>query len=246
MAISPDLINLITGILGFLFTLLIFSYVLGDNPLFRIAVYIFVGVSSGYIAAVVCWQVIAPRLIIPLITAMTSGTMNSGTMIEVGLLLVPLLGALLIVMKASPNLADLGRIVMAFLVGVGAAVTIAGALIGTLIPQIMGTINAFDLTSVKGKDITYLIEPLSTAVIVLAGTIFTLAYFHFGARAKADGSTHRLGLIEVLAWGGRIFIGIALGVVFAGVYSAALTALIERISSLSNFVLDLLRSFQLL
>ena len=160
-------------------------------------------------------------------------------------MLVPLLGALLIVMKASPNLADMGRIVMAFLVGVGAAVTIAGALIGTLIPQVMGTINAFDLKVASAHNIGF-VEAVSNALIILVGTVLTLAYFHFGARAKADGSTHRLGLIEVLAWGGRVFIGIALGVVFAGVYSAALTALIERISSLSNFVLDLLRSFQLL
>jgi hypothetical protein len=125
---------------------------------------------------------------------------------------------------------------MAFLVGVGAAVTIAGALMGTLIPQIQGTINAFDMTSVAGKDIYYLIEPLSTAVLILAGTVFTLAYFHFGTHSKADGSTRRLGLIEVLAWGGRVFIGIALGAMFAGVYAAALTALIERISSLINFI----------
>ena len=47
-------------------------------------------------------------------------------------------------MKVFPRLTGMGRIVMAFLVGVGAAVTIAGALIGTLIPQVMGTINAFD------------------------------------------------------------------------------------------------------
>ena len=47
---------------------------------------------------------------------------------------------------------------------------------------------------------------------------------------------HRLGAIEFLAWFGRIFIAITLGAVFAGVYSAAMTALIERISSLINFI----------
>jgi hypothetical protein len=56
----------------------------------------------------------------------------------------------------------------------------------------------------------------------------------------------RLGLIEALAWGGRVFIGIALGAVFAGVYAAALTALIERISSLINFIFEMLGKFQLL
>jgi hypothetical protein len=106
----------------------------------------------------------------------------------------------------------------------------------------MGTINAFDLNAASARNISF-IEAISSAGIVLAGTVFTLAYFHFGARPQADGSMHRLGLIEVLAWGGRVFIGIALGVVFAGVYAAALTALIERISSLINFIINFLGNF---
>jgi hypothetical protein len=233
--ISPELINLLTGAISFIFTLLIFSYVLGDNPLFRIAVYIFVGVSAGYIAAVACWQVIMPRLVYPLISAI-----SSGTMLEMGLILAPLLGVLMLLI--FPRVIGLGRIPMAFLVGVGAAVILAGALIGTLIPQVMGTIDAFDLNAASARNISF-IEAISSAGIVLAGTVFTLAYFHFGARPQADGSMHRLGLIEVLAWGGRVFIGIALGVVFAGVYAAALTALIERISSLINFIINFLGNF---
>ncbi len=230
-------LDLIVGVFSFLFTLLIFSYLIGDNPLFRIAVYIFVGASSGYIAAVAWWQVIWPRLGYPLIFGSISPA-------EKGYLLVPLFGSLLIFMKVSPRLAGLGRVVMAFLVGVGAAVTIAGAISGTLLPQISGTINAFDMTSVIGKDTSYYFEAISSGTIILAGTIFTLIYFHFGARPKADGSMHRLGLIEVLAWGGRIFIGITLGAVFAGVYAAALTALIERISSLINFIANFIGNFQ--
>ncbi|MBI5965331.1 MAG: hypothetical protein HY863_17790 [Chloroflexi bacterium] len=223
MVVSLDLI---TGILSFLFTLLVFSYLIGDNPLFRIAVYIFVGVSSGYIAAVAWWQVIWPRLVYPLVF---------GSMLEKGLMLVPLLGAVLIFMKISPRLAGMSRIAMAFMVGVGAAVTIAGAVAGTLIPQVMGTINAFDLTLASSRNVN-LIETLFNGAFVLAGTIFTLTYFHFGARPKADGSMHRMGLIELSAWVGRIFIGITLGAVFAGVYAAALTAFIERIVSLINFI----------
>jgi len=239
MLISADLINLVTGLISFLFTLLIFSYVLGDNPLFRIAVYIFVGVSAGYIAAVTWWQVIMPRLVYPLMSAIASGNM-----LDLGLMLALLFAAFLLLTKASPHLSGMGRIVVAFLVGVGAAVTLAGALIGTLIPQVLGTINAFDMTFVSGKDIGYFIEAISNSVIILVGTVLTLSYFHFGARPKADGSMRRLGLIEALAWGGRIFIGIALGAVFAGVYAAALTALIERISALINFILELLGKFQ--
>lgn len=227
MVFSPDLIS---GVLSFLFTLLIFSYLLGDNPLFRIAVYIFVGISSGYIAAVVWWQVLLPRLITPLITAMISGSIA-----EKVFMLVPLFGAVLILMKVSSRLAGMGRIAMAFLVGVGAAVTIAGALTGTLIPQTLGTINAFDMVAATARNITP-VEVIFSGVFILAGTIFTLIYFHFGARPKTDGSMQRFGLIEIFAWVGRIFIGITLGAVFAGVYAAALTALIERIASLINFI----------
>jgi hypothetical protein len=238
MVISPDQINLLTGVISFIFTLLIFSYVLGDNPLFRIAVYIFVGVSSGYIASVALWQVVMPRLVYPFMSAL-----SSGTMLEMGLMLVPVLGALMLLV--FPHVTGLGRIPIAFLVGVGAAVTIAGALIGTLVPQVMGTINAFDLNVASARNIGF-VEAISSGAIILAGTVFTLAYFHFGARQKADGSMHRFGLIEAMAWGGRIFIGIALGAVFAGVYAAALTALIERISWLINFIFDILGKFQLL
>ncbi len=227
MLISLDLI---TAVLSFLFTLLIFSYLIGDNPLFRIAVYIFVGVSSGYIAAVAWWQVIWPRLIQPLIPAMISGSL-----IEKALVLVPLLGAVLILMKASPSFAGMGRVVMAYLVGVGAAVALAGAVSGTLLPQVMGSINTFDLAAAAARNIS-LIETIFNGGVVLIGTIFTLTYFHFGARAKSDGSTSRSGWIEISAWIGRIFIGITLGTVFAGVYAAALTALIERMMSLINFL----------
>jgi len=106
----------------------------------------------------------------------------------------------------------------------------------------MGTINAFDLNAASARNIGF-VEAMTNAVIILAGTVLTLAYFHFGARPKADGSMHRLGLIEALAWGGRVFIGIALGAVFAGVYSAALTALIERISSSVNFIINFIGNF---
>lgn len=219
-------LDLITGLLSFVFTLFIFSYLIGDNPLFRIAVYIFVGVSSGYIASIAWWQVIWPRLINPLIF---------GSMLEKGFMLVPLIGAILIFMKILPRMAGMARFAMAFMVGVGAAVTIYGAVAGTLIPQVLGTINIFDLLAASARNVSP-IESIFNGSVILAGTIFTLTYFHFGARPKADGSTQRIRLIELFAWVGRIFIGITLGTVFAGVYAAALTAFIERIISLINFI----------
>ncbi len=235
---DPELLfELFIGFVSLIFTLLIFSYVLGDNPLFRAAVYVFVGVSAGYIAAVALWQVIIPLLISPLFSTTISPVEKAWR------LLFPMLGSVLILMKISPRLAGAARVVMAFIVGVGAAVIVTGALSGTLVPQVLGAINAFDMNAAAARNINQ-VKAFADASIVLAGTVLTLIYFHFGARPKPDGSMRRFILIDVLAWGGRIFIGVTLGAVFAGVYTAALTALIERIGSIITFITGLIGNFQ--
>ena len=61
-------IDLITGILSFLFTVLILSYLVGDNPAFRIATHAFVGVSTGYIAVIVFRQVVVNKMFLPFAT----------------------------------------------------------------------------------------------------------------------------------------------------------------------------------
>jgi heme/copper-type cytochrome/quinol oxidase subunit 2 len=130
-------------------------------------------------------------------------------------------------------------VVLGFWVGAGAAVTLAGALIGTLVPQISATINAFDLQAAAARNID-VFEALGNGVVILVGVVASLGYFHFGARRRQDGSVHRMSLIEILAWLGQIFIGITLGVVFAGVFASALTALMERASSIVQFINSLI------
>jgi hypothetical protein len=223
MVLSADLI---TGILSFVFTLLVLSYLIGDNPLFRLTIYLFTGVSAGYIAVVALWQVLWPKLLHPVIY---------GTRTEQYLAVLPMIGTVLILMKVSPRLAKLGSPSMAYLAGAGAAVAFGGALTGTLLPQIAATVNAFDLQAAAAGGIGVL-EVIFNGTIILVGTVTSLAYFHFGAGPAADGSTRRNFFVEGLAWVGRIFVAVALGVTFAGVYAAALAAFIERISSLLNFI----------
>ena len=73
---------------------------------------------------------------------------------------------------------------------------------------------------------------------MLVGTVTTLVYFHFGAKATAGGP-QRSQLVIWLGWIGQVFIAITLGVLFAGVFAAAMTALIERL----NFIWYFLASF---
>jgi len=217
--------DLIAGIVAFTFTVMIFSYLIRDNPLFRIATYFFVGVSAGYIASVAFWQVLRPRLLNPLM---------SGAPDEQTLAMVPLALGVLILMKASPRLSKLGNPAMAYLVGASAAVVVGGAVIGTLLPQMLATINFFDLSAATSQNIPF-VEVIFNGSFLLGGVVTSLVYFHFGARPLQDGSIRRMRLVELLAWFGRIFIAITLGVIFAGVYSAALTAFIERINFLITF-----------
>lgn len=215
-------IDLLSTIFGLLFTLMVFSYLWRDNPLFRIALYIFIGVASGYAATVVWHYVLVPKLFEPLRDPN-----------RLALLIVPLLLSFSLLAKLSPRISWIGNFAMAVLVGVGAAAALGGALLGTLIPQAQAAIDSFDIASaVSASDA---LSGLLGGTVMLAGTVFTLGYFHFSAVRAPDGTARRNGIFESIGWVGRIFIAITLGVLFAGVYMAALTAMIERLGFLINF-----------
>jgi len=68
----------------------------------------------------------------------------------------------------------------------------------------------------------------------------TLAYFHFGARERRKGEG-RSRLSTITAAVGKVFIAITLGAVFAGVLTAAITALIERSDFIISTIMSLVR-----
>lgn len=222
MAGSSELLPMLVS---FFITILILSYLLGDNPLFRAATYVFVGVSAGYVASVAWYQVLWPSLIRPMFSDSAS---------QIGLQAIPLLLSVLLLSKVFPKLPNFGQPAMAFIVGVGAAVAVGGAVLGTIFPQVNAAINGFDvsLAVANGNPVFMIVN----SALVLLGMVGTLTYFHFGARKMDDGSVKRNILVETLTWIGRVYIAITFGVLFAGVYLAALTALIERIASIRDFI----------
>ena len=126
--------QLVWSILSFILTLMIFSYFLGDNPLFRIATYFFIGVTSAYISIIIIYQIVIPKLVLPLIDSSSS---------SIYIAIIPLVLCLLLISKLFPGISRLGSIPMALLVGIGAAVIITGSIFGTLFPQIEATTNYF-------------------------------------------------------------------------------------------------------
>ncbi|MFU8771752.1 MAG: hypothetical protein ACNA8H_04945 [Anaerolineales bacterium] len=227
------LADLIGIALGFIFTLLVFSYILGDNPLFRFTVYLFIGISSGFIAIITIYNVLLPRLVIPLIYANPSERLLG---------LIPLALSVLLLLKVSPRLARWGSPAMAYLVGVGAATAIGGGMLGTLFPQVGASINLFDISAIQESGAN-LIGQLVNGIVILVGTVTSLAFFHFGARKSADQAGLAQSWIDNMSQLGRIFIAVTLGVLFAGVYSAALIAMVERLNFLVDFVRSLLTVF---
>jgi hypothetical protein len=206
-------------LVSFILTLMVFSYLFGDNVLFRFVSALFIGATTGYFFVILIFQVVLPRLVAPIL---------SGSVIT----LVPLLLSGLLLLKVSPKLARFGNIPMAYLVGTGAAVAVGGGALGTLFGQIKGTLTAFDtLQHATGTSPIFLILE---GTFMLVGTIATLTYFSFGAKNTAQKGIKRGWLSSVFAWVGQFFIAITLGAVFAGVLTTAITALVER----SDFILQ--------
>jgi len=207
----PDNLELLGMLVSFTFTVLVLSYALGDNFLFRLAIHIFIGAAAGYVAAVALKDVLIPKL-----TGMNP-TQMSIAVIWILLLAFKLFGS-------SPRIAQIGNPASAMLVGVGAAVAVGGAIQGTLIPQISAAADFFNAASYEGNPVRTMVW----GAFALVGTITTLAHFHFNARAVPNQIPTRSRWVESVSKIGQVFIAIALGVVFAGVYSAALLAMIER------------------
>ena len=211
-------------------TLLVFVYLfIGDNPLFRVISYSFVGVAAGYVLVLVIFQVLVPRLINPLLRG------NFG--MEFWFALIALVLSAMLLFKLSPSLSFVGNVPMAILVGVGAAVAIGGAVFGTLFGQIGGTAATFpSLGESMPGGAGDMLARLAEGLFVLAGTICTLAYFQFSVIRKPNQPLQRSRWLETLGKVGQVFIGITLGATFAGVFAASIAAFIERVGFLIDFL----------
>jgi hypothetical protein len=219
-----NLIEFIGLALGFLLTILIFSYLLGDNPFFRLAIHIFIGISAAYVALVTINNVIIPRLILPLIN-------NTGG--ERLLSIIILIPSVFLFIKITP-LRNAGNWAVAILVGIGAAVAVGGAITGTLFPQILGTINSVDPSAYTITTTRW--DLAINGIIIVIGTISTLIYFHFGTQDIPGHSKERLRVIENISQVGKIFIAITFGALYASLYLSALAALVERLSFIWDFL----------
>ncbi|MBI5565261.1 MAG: hypothetical protein HY870_10210 [Chloroflexi bacterium] len=221
MTLSLDQIGVI---LGAILTLFVLSYLIGDNFLYRLATHILIGVGAAYITVTVLADVLWPRLVQPIL-AQSSAQPPNVIVAGIGLILSAML-----LFKALPRFAWLGNIPIGYLVGVGAAVALGGAVFGTLGAQTAATaLPPGGVFSGPSSDVN--INFVLNAVIAF-GTVTTLLSFSFFRAA-------RRGVLSGLSSIGRIFLAIALGATFALVYIASVTVLIDRVQTMSDAVLIL-------
>ena len=239
MPLSEELIRQIGLITAAALTIITLSYAFRDHAIFRGVLYLFIGVASGYAAAIAVQDVVLPHLIYPILDEVA----GTPTLDLIDLVVRVGLTALLLT-KLSPRIGRLGSPVTALLAGVGAALAIGGAVQGTLIPQIGAAAGIFDVQAfqfaVQGGYYGESIQIIFQGIIVLLATVSTLTYFHFGARSRGKQEPQRNIFVDTLAWLGALFIAIALAALFTGVLQAALGALVERLTFLRDIAALLL------
>lgn len=219
---------------GIVLSLMIFSYILGDNFIFRLAMHIFVGVGAAYAVVVAVYAVIIPMLQ-PLVEPESEQASAATILLFVGVAL----GALLLLAGMFPYLpgafgkriAALGMLPMVVLLGVGLALALAGALLGTLGPQVLATVEPLGRVKDSG-------DGLVEGLFVLLGTVSTLLVFNF--TSQRSGVTSSARFIRLTSKVGRGFLLVGFGATFGGVLVASLSLFAHQVQFLLDAVSKLL------
>ena len=142
-------------------TLFIFSFLYKDNPLFKLAEHLYVGVSVGY-TIVKTWDSVIVHLIVKPIVE--QGEIS---------LLIPVAIGLLMLTRYVPKAAWMSRYAFAFIVGLGAGLAIPRTISSFILKQVEDTDHGHCFPG-GGDGLTFsfnLLNPASSlnAMIILIG-----------------------------------------------------------------------------
>tara|TARA_Y100000994_G_C15678871_1_gene436929 strand:+ start:982 stop:1734 length:753 start_codon:yes stop_codon:yes gene_type:complete len=193
-------------------TLSIFSYLYGDNPFYKIAEHIFVGVSAGYIFTITFWDTIWPNLL----GRLFPDYINAGFDFDISYI-IPLLLGVFMLFRLSKKYSWLSRISLAYIVGMMAGLKFYVFLNSNLLTQIKSsTVN------LSG---TYF--SIFNEVVILIGVISGLVYFFFSKEHKGVlGKVSRIGVY---------FLMIKFGASFGFAVMGRISLLIGRLEELIEF-----------
>ena len=195
-----------------LLTLSIFSYLYGDNPFYKIAEHIFVGVSAGYIFTITFWDTIWPNLFGRLFPSFV----QAGFEFDITYIFPFILGIFML-FRLSKKYDWLSRISIAYIVGMMAGLKFYVFLNSNLLTQIKSsTVN------LSGTYYSIINE-----FIILIGVISGLVYFFFSKEHK--------GVIGKVSRIGIYFLMIKFGASFGFAVMGRISLLIGRFEELIQF-----------
>jgi len=189
-------------------TLSIYSFLYKDNPLYKFAESLFVGIGAAYWLCLLYHETLVPKLIEPLFF--------SGEDPVQWLRIFPGILAVFMLLRFFPKLSWLSRWSLGFIVGMYSAVNITGFGQGDFVRQIHATMTT---PLNEGGPLTII---LNLAAII--GVIAVLTYFFFSKEHKgALGGVAKLGI-----W----FLMVAFGASFGYTVMGRVSLLIGRMQFL--------------
>ncbi len=201
--------------IGVLMTFAIFSFLYKDNPLYKIAEQIFVGLSAGYWFVYTIYNIVLPNLIIPLKTDFRANY----------ILIVPGLLGIFMLMRIIPKTEWFSRFPMALMIGSSAGLGMLTYTKSDIIKQLTATM----MNPLTGENWIII---LGQSLLIL-GTITGVIYFFFSARHK--------GTLGVLSKIGIYFLMISFGGAFGYTAMARISLLIGRLQFLLGDWLQLIK-----
>ncbi len=193
-----------------LLTLCIYSFLYRDNPLYRFAEHLFVGISVGYGIVLSIHQGFIPFAWKPFWAAVTGESLS-------GLIkLIPIGIGLLFFARLSPRHTWLIRYPIAILIGFGAGIAIPNVLRANIFEQTRGTVEPFAAMHAGTLSGTGIFE----AILMVVGVVCTLTYFFFSVE-------HR-GPVKWLSKVGIAFLMIGFGSAFGNTVMGRVALLIQR------------------
>ena len=206
----------ISGLIGIwcvvLLTLSIFSYLYGDNPFYKGAEHIFVGISAGYVFAYAYWDMVYPNLFGRLFPSFV----NAGFDFEI-IYIIPLILGIFMLFRLSKKYSWLSRISIAYIVGMAAGLKFYVFLNSNILIQIKSSM----------LDLTRSYIDILNQVIILVGVICGLVYFFFSKEHK--------GVIGKMSRIGVYFLMIKFGASFGFAVMGRISLLIGRMNDLIDY-----------
>lgn len=172
-----------------LLSLAIFSFLYKENPFYRVAEHLFIGVANGYLVTFYWHNILVPVLFKPLL---------AGRLI----LIISFIIGMLYFTRFIPRISWLVRIPIGITIGYYTGVYIPAIIQASIIRQVQGTI----LTPANFAAWNAGHWGIVWSVIVFIGVLCTLSYFYFSKEHKGVlGVTSRIGIVFVMIGFGAAF-----------------------------------------